>query len=68
MAIIKGGLHGIVSNPNWDVGMKFEGKIFLRASPVIPVSASASGIEKWPPSRMQMQTQAELPLILHYYF
>ena len=37
----------------------------LRASPIIPGSASASRNEKWPPSRMQMQTQAKLPLILH---
>jgi hypothetical protein len=40
----------------------------LRASPVIPGSAFASGIEKWPPSRMQMQThtQAMESLILHH--
>ena len=36
----------------------------LRASPVVPGSASASRNEKWPPSRMQMQTQENLPLIL----
>jgi hypothetical protein len=35
----------------------------LRGSPVI--LAFASGNEKRPPSRMQMQTQAKVPLILH---
>ena len=35
----------------------------LRASPNIHGSTSTSGIEKWPPSRMQ--TQAKLPLIMH---
>ena len=37
----------------------------FRASPIVPRSAIASRNEKWPPSRMQMQTQAKLPLILH---
>ena len=35
----------------------------IRASPV--VQAFAFRNEKWPPSRMQMQTQEKLPLILH---
>jgi len=39
-------------------------KLPLRASLVVPGFASASKNEKWPPSRMQMQTQAKLPLIL----
>jgi hypothetical protein len=30
----------------------------IRASPVVPAFASAYGNEKWPSSRMQMQTQA----------
>ena len=47
----------------WTYNLEIE--ISIRASPVIPGSASASGIEKWPLSKMQMQTQAKLPLILH---
>jgi hypothetical protein len=35
----------------------------IRASPVILGSASASGIEKWPPSMMQMQMQIQAKLL-----
>jgi hypothetical protein len=40
----------------------------IRASPIIRgyASASASGIKKWPPSRMQMQTQGKLLCIMHH--
>ena len=38
----------------------------IRASPINGF-ASASENEKWPPSRMQMQTPAKLPLILHFF-
>ena len=40
-------------------------EVALRASPLIHGYASASGTEKWPPSRLQMQTHAKLPPILH---
>ena len=39
--------------------------IAIRASLVVPGFASASRNEEWPPSGMQTQTQAKLPLILH---
>jgi hypothetical protein len=40
--------------------------IGFRASPVIPGFASASGIEKCPPSKMEMQTQAKLSHIIYH--
>ena len=40
----------------------------IRASPIVPGCAYASKNEKWPPPRMQIQTQAKLPLILMTYW
>ena len=39
--------------------------IYLKQAHSILGAASASRIEKWPPSMMQMQTHAKLPPILH---
>ena len=49
----------------WEL-LSCEGRAWtLTASPVILGYASASRNEKWPPSMMQIQTLAKLPLILH---
>jgi hypothetical protein len=39
----------------------------LRESPIVLGPASTLWNGKWPSSRMQMQTQAKLPLHLHRY-